>query len=58
MQLAIDQANLDHGDMTLAWLLSLQADPPASLFQEGPAPVSSAVRAFSQLADQRYGCPF
>ncbi|OLP77717.1 hypothetical protein AK812_SmicGene42187 [Symbiodinium microadriaticum] len=35
-QLTIDQANIDQGDMTLAWLLSLQPDPPASLYQEGP----------------------
>ena len=54
MQLAIDQANLDGGDMTFAWILSLQADPPASLYQDAAGPVSQASKAFSQLADQKW----
>ena len=54
MLLAIDQANLDGGDMSFAWILSLQADPPSALYQEPHGPVAPTARAFSQLADQRW----
>ena len=40
--------------MTFAWILSLQADPPASLYQDAAGPVSQASKAFSQLADQKW----
>ena len=42
LQLVIDQANLDAGDMTFA------------LFQDAPGPVAPTSKAFSQLADQRW----
>ena len=54
MLLTIDQANLDGGDMSFAWILSLQADPPSALYQEPHGPVAPTARAFSQLADQRW----
>ncbi|OLQ02376.1 hypothetical protein AK812_SmicGene14783 [Symbiodinium microadriaticum] len=54
MLLSIDQANLDGGDMSFAWILSLQADPPSALYQEPHGPVAPTARAFSQLADQRW----
>ena len=54
MQLTIDQANLDAGDMSFAWILSLQADFPGSLFQETASPIAPSARAFSQLADQEW----
>ena len=50
----LDQACLDNGNTTVAWLLSLQSDPPRSLFQDSMSMPGSSVQAFSPLAEQRW----
>ena len=50
----LDQVALDAGDYGLAWLLTLQADPPLSLFQEPQGVPGSPSRAFSPLIEQRW----
>ena len=56
LALYIDQLVLDQGSTTLAWLLTLQHDPPQALFSEAvaaPAPGSSP----SPLWQTRSGSP-
>ena len=54
LQMMLDQANLDGGDFSFAWVLALQADPPASLYQDASGLPSPASRAFTPLADQKW----
>ncbi|CAE7742079.1 unnamed protein product [Symbiodinium sp. CCMP2592] len=54
LQLMIEQANLDSGDFTFAWILALQADPPGSLYQDVAGSPSPAAKAFSPLAEQKW----
>ena len=49
---ALEQAALDRGSWDLAWILTMQEDPPQSLFaRQGPQVVP---RAFSALANQTW----
>ena len=50
----LEQTALDSGDQSLGWLLSLQPDPPISIFQDVSSLPSPAARAFTPLADQRW----
>ncbi|CAE7515547.1 unnamed protein product, partial [Symbiodinium necroappetens] len=52
--LMMEQTALDGGNSSLAWLLTLQAEPPQSLFQT-PATVPGAqLPVFSALAEQKW----
>ncbi|CAE7699828.1 unnamed protein product [Symbiodinium sp. CCMP2592] len=53
LQMVLDQANLDGGDFTFAWVL-LQPDLPASVFQDVSGSAGPAARAFSPLAEQKW----
>lgn len=50
----IDQAAMDSGTFDLAWLLSLEGEPPFQLFTRAPPPATALGRAFSPLASQRW----
>ncbi|CAE7286499.1 unnamed protein product [Symbiodinium natans] len=50
----LDQVNLDSGNTTIAWLLSLQSDPPQSLFQDAPNLPGQGGHAFTPLAEQKW----
>ncbi|CAE7864492.1 unnamed protein product [Symbiodinium microadriaticum] len=50
----LHQAALDKGNHTLGWLLTLQADPPASLFAPQVPLPGSSLQCFTPLADQRW----
>ena len=50
----LHQAALDKGSHTLGWLLTLQADPPASLFAPQVPLPGSSLQCFTPLADQRW----
>ena len=52
LMVMVEQLSLD-GKSDLAWLLTLQHDPPASIFLDHQALPSSGLRPFSPLADQR-----
>ena len=52
--LMLDQAALDAGDLSFGWCLTLQPDPPGSLYQDVSGAVGHASRAFSPLAEQRW----
>ena len=52
--LMLDQSSLDNGDFGLAWVLTLQGDPPLSLFQDMSALPGPSNRVFSPLADTRW----
>ena len=54
LQMVLDQANLDQGDFSFAWMLGLQADPPGSLYQDVSGLPNPATRAFTPLADQKW----
>ncbi|CAE7546574.1 unnamed protein product [Symbiodinium sp. CCMP2592] len=54
LALYLDQATLDQGSTTIAWLLTLLQDPPQSLFTDSQAPPGISVQPFSQLADQKW----
>ncbi|CAE7356391.1 unnamed protein product, partial [Symbiodinium microadriaticum] len=54
LQLVVDQACLDGGDFTFAWVLGLQPDLPTGVFQDVAGSVGPATRAFSPLAEQRW----
>ena len=54
LALYIDQLVLDQGSTTLAWLLTLQHDPPQALFSEAVAAPATRVQPFSPLADQKW----
>ena len=49
-----DQLVLDQGSTALAWLLTLQHDPPQALFSEAVAAPATGVQPFSPLADQKW----
>jgi len=51
---AIEQSCLDGGHMDLATLLTLQEDPPSSIFQNRQLSSTSRSRSFAPLADQRW----
>ena len=54
MAVCLDQAALDNGRFDLALLLSLQEDPPSTVFShKAPSPLSKA-RAFTPLASQQW----
>ena len=52
--LMLDQSSLDNGDFGLAWVLTLQSDPPLSLFQDLQGLPGPSSRVFSPLADTRW----
>ena len=52
--LMLDQSSLDNGDFGLAWVLTLQSDPPLSLFQDLQGLPGPSNRVFSPLADTRW----
>ena len=54
MLVMLDQVAQDSGDYSLGWLLTLQADPPAGLFQKPAALPGSSLQSFSPLAEQRW----
>ncbi|CAE7293507.1 unnamed protein product, partial [Symbiodinium sp. KB8] len=54
MFLMLDQAAQDGGDYSLAWLLTLQSDPPAGVFQKPSSLPGSSLQTFSPLAEQRW----
>ena len=49
----VDQVNADGGKHDLAFLFSLQPDPPAAVFVNHPSLPTAALRPFSPLADAR-----
>ena len=53
LMVMLEQLSLDGGRSDLAWLLTLQHDPPASIFADHQALPSSGLRPFSPLADQK-----
>ena len=52
LMIMVEQLSLD-GRSDLAWLLTLQHDPPAAIFVDHQALPSSGLRPFSPLADQK-----
>ena len=54
MAVTLDQAALDNGRFDLANLLSLQEEPPSTVFSHKPANVLSKTRAFTPLANQQW----
>ena len=46
---AVEQAAQDGGKWEVAWLLTLQEDPPAGLFSSRPASSNPRLRAFAPL---------
>ena len=50
----LDQLVLDQGATTVAWLLTLQQDPPQVLYSEAASAPSLGVQPFSPLADQKW----
>eukprot|EP00435_Cladocopium_sp_Y103_P017169 s1714_g4.t1 len=54
LAVCLDQAVLDGGRFDLAALLTLQEDPPSTIFVNRQQSSLSRARAFSQLADQRW----
>eukprot|EP00435_Cladocopium_sp_Y103_P014245 s1713_g3.t1 len=54
LAVCLDQAVLDGGRFDLAALLTLQEDPPSSIFINRQTSTLSRARAFSQLADQKW----
>ena len=45
----LEQTALDSGDQSLGWLLSLQPDPPISIFQDVSSLPSPAARVGPRL---------
>ena len=54
LAVCLDQAVLDNGKFDLAALLTLQEDPPSTIFVNRQQSTLSRTRAFSPLADQRW----
>ena len=54
LQLVVDQACLDAGDFTFAWVLGLQQDLPTGVYQDVAGSAGPATRAFSPLAEQKW----
>ena len=54
LALYIDQLVPDQGSTALAWLLTLQHDPPQALFSEAVAAPATGGPPFSPLADQKW----
>jgi len=54
LAVAIDQAVLDGGKFDLASLLTLQEEPPATIYVNRQQSALARARAFSPLADQRW----
>jgi hypothetical protein len=54
LAVCIDQAVLDGGRFDLAALLTLQEDPPSSIYVNRHQGVQSRSRSFTPLADQRW----
>jgi hypothetical protein len=52
--LCLDQAAVDGGKLDLGWILTLQPDPPNSVFQELGTLPGTGLRSFSSLADQKW----
>ena len=52
--MALDQANLDGGSFDLAWLLTLEEEPPFQVFSRAPPPATAMGRAFTPLASQQW----
>ncbi|CAE7359437.1 unnamed protein product [Symbiodinium natans] len=50
----LDQCAQDQGESSLAWLLTLQSDPPLGIFQPPAQLPGSTLQTFSPLADQRW----
>jgi hypothetical protein len=54
LAVCLDQAMLDQGKFDLALLLTLQEDPPSSIFTHRQTSTLSKARAFSPLAAQQW----
>ena len=54
LAVALDQAALDQGRFDLANLLTLQEEPPATVFTNRATNILGKPRAFSPLADQKW----
>lgn len=54
LAVALDQAVMDGGKFDLASLLTLQEEPPASIYVNRQASSLSRAKAFSPLADQKW----
>ena len=54
LMVVIEQAALDGGQMDLAWLFSLEEDPPAPVFTRPPAPATARGRTVTPLASQSW----
>lgn len=54
LAVCLDQAVIDNGRFDLAALLTLQEDPPSSIFINRQQSTLSRSRTFSHLADQRW----
>ena len=52
--LCLDQAAVDGGRLDLGWILTLQPDPPNSVFQELGTLPGTGLRSFSSLAEQKW----
>ena len=49
LAMAVEQANFDNGDWSVAYLISLMEEPPIQLFQKRSAAITSTGRPFSPL---------
>ena len=54
MAVCLDQAALDNGRFDVALLLTLQEDPPSTVFSHKPMSTLSRARAFTPLASQQW----
>ena len=53
LMIMVEQTALDSGRTDLSWLLTLQPDPPSSIFLNHQSLPTSSLRPFAPLADQR-----
>lgn len=51
---ALDHANMDQGSFDLAWLLTLEEEPPRQVFARAPPPTTAMGRSFTPLASQKW----
>ena len=53
LMIMVEQTALDSSRTDLSWLLTLQPDPPASVFMNHQSLPTTSLRPFAPLADQR-----
>ena len=54
---AIEQSAMDGGKWEVAWILSLQEDPPSQIFSHRPQHTNPRLRAFCPLCPADWGAP-